>query len=429
MPAVQVVSFDQTGHLILNLIRLQEIFTRADVKNVPVAILSVAGDFRKGKSFLLNFILRYFHHDRRDNWLRVNIDEKLEGFHWTDGAEADTTGIWLWSEPLMMKDINGGQVALFLMDTQGAFDSKQSLEDTTRIFALTGMISSVMIFNLKKDLQRNNLQDLHYFTEYGKIAMQNETETHPFEKLIFLIRDWEHIDDYKWGFRGGNDYLKKIFATSEEQDDDSRQVRETLRANFKQLDCFLLPHPGDIVWKNVEFKGEIRHLEKDFLDELNDLISIIASDANIEAKSICFENGISQPLTGERMFTYFSEYFTCLTSKEMPPVEELFDLTVDMHNRAAMDLAVEEFEEFLKRINENIDSPPSVDEFKHMMDLATGAAIEKFLNAKKMGRNCDSEKYLQMLIDDIIPAKIKRKLDEKELVDFFLKRLRTCCWS
>ena len=64
--------------------------------------MSVAGAFRKGKSFLLDFFLRYLSRDGRETWMG-NEDEPLTGFHWKGGSERDTTGILMWSEPFIYK--------------------------------------------------------------------------------------------------------------------------------------------------------------------------------------------------------------------------------------------------------------------------------------------------------------------------------------
>jgi atlastin len=43
----------------LNEKALQKILMQESVKDKPVVILAVAGAFRKGKSFILNFFIRY----------------------------------------------------------------------------------------------------------------------------------------------------------------------------------------------------------------------------------------------------------------------------------------------------------------------------------------------------------------------------------
>lgn len=106
-------------------------------------MISVAGAYRKGKSFLLNFFLRYLRCKNNDDWLAS--EQTLDGFSWRGGSERDTTGILIWSEPFILKDRKGDDVVVLLMDTQGAFDSNTTVKECTTIFALSTMLSSVQV--------------------------------------------------------------------------------------------------------------------------------------------------------------------------------------------------------------------------------------------------------------------------------------------
>ena len=57
------------------------------------------GPFRLGKSFLLNFFLRYLYHDSDDeDWMgdeSASLDPSLAGFKWAHGSTRDTTGALL----------------------------------------------------------------------------------------------------------------------------------------------------------------------------------------------------------------------------------------------------------------------------------------------------------------------------------------------
>lgn len=73
---VRIVNVDGDGHFNLDIDALEAILLNDKARNKQVAVLSIAGDFRKGKSFLLNFFVRYL--QKPDSWLD-DIDEPLKG--------------------------------------------------------------------------------------------------------------------------------------------------------------------------------------------------------------------------------------------------------------------------------------------------------------------------------------------------------------
>ena len=57
---LQIINLDGESHTInLNVELLEKILLSAEVKNRKVMVVTVAGAFRQGKSFILNFFLRY----------------------------------------------------------------------------------------------------------------------------------------------------------------------------------------------------------------------------------------------------------------------------------------------------------------------------------------------------------------------------------
>ena len=78
----------------------------------------MAGAFRTGKSFILNFFLRYLkwttrasdaENDKQNDWLDMDSPE-LRGFSWRGGDDRDTNGILIWPEPFILEDRNGEEV-------------------------------------------------------------------------------------------------------------------------------------------------------------------------------------------------------------------------------------------------------------------------------------------------------------------------------
>jgi hypothetical protein len=58
--AVQIVSYSQ-GSYVLNEGDLERVLLHPDIKDREAVVISIAGPYRKGKSFLLNFFLRYLY--------------------------------------------------------------------------------------------------------------------------------------------------------------------------------------------------------------------------------------------------------------------------------------------------------------------------------------------------------------------------------
>ena len=123
--AIPIVKIDENTHTFyLDEKALKKIMDGERIRDKPVCIVSLAGAFRKGKSFMLDFLLRFLNQNGSEDWLgEEQNDVPLTGFHWRGGADRDTTGILIWSKVFEVKLPCGKDVAVVLMDTQGAFDS------------------------------------------------------------------------------------------------------------------------------------------------------------------------------------------------------------------------------------------------------------------------------------------------------------------
>lgn len=111
-----------------------------------VALVPVAGEYGKGKSFLLNFFHSYL--ANKDDWLNANAKlAKLFSFK-QRGHEAHTKGILVWSEPFFAREPEtGDELAVFLMDTQGS-SYRSAVQDNATIFALSAMLSSTLVLKI-----------------------------------------------------------------------------------------------------------------------------------------------------------------------------------------------------------------------------------------------------------------------------------------
>nr|XP_020482521.1 atlastin-2-like isoform X2 [Labrus bergylta] len=253
---VQLVVADEEEHSFsLQEAALERLLLQEAVQDLNVVVVCVAGAFRKGKSFLLDFMLRFMY-KQCDSWVGGE-EQPLTGFTWRGGCERETTGILAWSEVFVVKKPDGSKVAVLLMDTQGAFDSQSTIKDCATLFALSTMTSSVQVYNLSQNVQEDDLQHLQLFTEYGRLAMEEVYEK-PFQTLMFLIRDWSYPYEHPYGLEGGRSFLEKRLQVKQNQHEELQNVRKHIHSCFSNISCFLLPHPGLKVATNPHFDGRLR---------------------------------------------------------------------------------------------------------------------------------------------------------------------------
>ncbi|CAL4086232.1 unnamed protein product, partial [Meganyctiphanes norvegica] len=81
---------------------LLALLDRDDIRDLPVLILAVAGEYRTGKSFLLSYFLRYLNNQDSSEWLG-DENEQLTGFDHKCDDKPVTKGIQIWNQPLVVR--------------------------------------------------------------------------------------------------------------------------------------------------------------------------------------------------------------------------------------------------------------------------------------------------------------------------------------
>uniref|UniRef100_A0A8C4HTN7 Atlastin 3 n=1 Tax=Dicentrarchus labrax TaxID=13489 RepID=A0A8C4HTN7_DICLA len=389
---VQIVTVCKEDHSFgLDTEALSRVLLAPEVRDKHVVVLSVAGAFRKGKSFLLDFMLRYMYRKvSHTNWLGED-DEPLTGFSWRGGSEPETTGIQLWSEVFPVTKSDGTEVAVVLMDTQGAFDNQSTVKDCATIFALSTMTSSIQIYNLSQNIQEDDLQQLQLFTEYGRLAM-DEIFLKPFQSLMFLIRDWSFPYEYAYGFKGGSEFLDKRLQVKEAQHEELQTVREHIHSCFTKISCFLLPHPGLNVATSPSFKGQLNDVAPEFREQLKSLIPKLLHPDRLAEKEI---NG--NKVTCRGLLEFFKAYIKIYQGEDLPQPKTMLMATAEANNLAAVATAKDQYYKKMEKVcggDLPYVSPDSLEE-KHHFNFRE--ALHAFSSTKKMGGQEFCDRYQTQL--------------------------------
>lgn len=395
---VQIVAVHKDQHSFeLEEKALASVLLQDHIRDLDVVVLSVAGAFRKGKSFFLDFMLRYLYCQKEggsSNWLG-DPEEPLTGFSWRGGSDPETTGIQIWSEVFTVEKPGGKKVAVVLMDTQGAFDSQSTVKDCATIFALSTMTSSVQIYNLSQNIQEDDLQQLQLFTEYGRLAM-DEIFQKPFQTLMFLVRDWSFPYEYNYGLQGGMAFLEKRLQVKEHQHQEIQSVRNHIHSCFSSVTCFLLPHPGLQVATSPDFDGKLKDVSSDFKEQLQTLIPFILNPANIMEKEI---NG--SKVTCRGLLEYFKAYIKIYQGEDLPHPKSMLQATAEANNLAAAASAKDVYYRNMEEIcgGEKPYLSPDILEGKH--SESRQLALDHFKKTKKMGGKDFSLRYQEELEQEI----------------------------
>ncbi|XP_042789152.1 atlastin-2 isoform X2 [Panthera leo] len=373
---------------------LEQILLQEHIRDLNIVVVSVAGAFRKGKSFLLDFMLRYMYNKDSQSWIGGN-NEPLTGFTWRGGCERETTGIQVWNEVFVIDRPNGTKVAVLLMDTQGAFDSQSTIKDCATVFALSTMTSSVQVYNLSQNIQEDDLQHLQLFTEYGRLAME-EIYQKPFQTLMFLIRDWSYPYEHSYGLEGGKQFLEKRLQVKQNQHEELQNVRKHIHNCFSNLGCFLLPHPGLKVATNPSFDGRLKDIDEDFKRELRNLVPLLLAPENLVEKEIS-----GSKVTCRDLVEYFKAYIKIYQGEELPHPKSMLQATAEANNLAAVAGAREIYCKSMEQVCGG-DKPyiaPSDLERKHLH--LKEVAIKQFRSVKKMGGDEFCHRYQDQLEAEI----------------------------
>ncbi|XP_014260410.1 atlastin-like [Cimex lectularius] len=392
--AIQVVEATGNHSFVLNDQELEKILLREDVKDRTAVVLSVAGVFRKGKSFLLDFFLRYLRSKYGSNestrdWIGRD-NAPLDGFSWRGGAERETTGIQIWSE-IFKTTVLGEEVAIILLDTQGTFDSQSTVKDCATIFALSTMLSSIQIYNISQNIQEDDLQHLQLFTEYGKLALAKSYDT-PFQKLQFLVRDWSFPYETPFGDVGGKKLLDKRLEIHESQHPELQSIRKHIRGCFSEIACFLMPHPGLKVATNPSFDGKLKDIEPEFIQYLVRFIHTILTPEKLTVKKIDGEK-----VKVKDLLQYFKSYIEIYRGNELPEPKSMLVATAEANNLAAMASAKDTYQMKMEEACGSGKPFMSAQIMEQCHLRIKEAALQQFSSKRKMGGEEFSEHYRTQL--------------------------------
>jgi hypothetical protein len=209
-----------------------------------VAVITVAGMYRTGKSFLMNRLIGM-----------------QEGFEIGPSVNPCTKGIWIWGQPVQLAD----DYYAILIDTEGLASGNKSNVDHV-IFTLSVLLSSYFIYNSMGPINEETLDQLAVASTivramYGKPLHADSLSLEPSSlmkgpPLLWVLRDF--------GLRLVNeanqpvsprDYLENSLKTSPSSSAEKNGIRESIKQLFEDRDCLTMVRP-------LENEADLRQINK-----------------------------------------------------------------------------------------------------------------------------------------------------------------------
>ncbi|XP_053881777.1 RING finger protein 112-like [Malaclemys terrapin pileata] len=325
---VQLVRLDEEGGLTLDEEALSRCLEQGGVGDAPVCLVSIIGEQRRGKSFLLNYLLRRLQSpDMRDGSWMGQEEEPLEGFEWRVGTQNVTKGVWAWSQPFWVPG-KGGKVAVLLVDTEGSMNIESNKETSIKLSAMSMLLSSYQILNIGCRVKDPDLEYLEMFLQVAEVVGE-AYGLEPIQHLDLLVRDWS--SSLVLGARGGKKHLRDVRQILEETSP-SKHPKALEALSRSSSRCYLMPSPGKRIMTGSE--GTLRDMDEDFRESLRDYVTALVGSAGRHVR----RNQHGELLTGTQLASWIKKFSDLMKTHHFG-FSSPCQMAITFHNQRVLDSA------------------------------------------------------------------------------------------
>ena len=306
-----------------------------------IGVISVAGKYRTGKSYLLNKII---------------LNLKSPGFGVGPSINPCTKGIWVYNKPIDYKTADGDEIALLILDSEGLGAFDEDANHDTKIFMLAVLLSSYFIYNSVGSIDENALNNISLVLNLTKSLQVRATDSEGdveelanyFPTFLWVLRDFSlQLIDSSGNAITSKEYLENSLMPQKGVSDAieaKNRVRKLLKHFFKDRECFALVRPSEDerTLQNLQNVME-SELRPEFVRQTQMLRKNIYR--KVKAKSL---NG--KALTGKMLAGITVAYVDAINRGAVPTIEGAWQSVVTSECNKQIDLVSAEYEKKLKNL-------------------------------------------------------------------------------
>eukprot|EP00026_Physarum_polycephalum_P002465 Phypoly_transcript_02472.p1 GENE.Phypoly_transcript_02472~~Phypoly_transcript_02472.p1 ORF type:complete len:865 (+),score=177.24 Phypoly_transcript_02472:169-2763(+) len=194
-----------------------------------VVVISALGPYHSGKSFLLNQIM-----------------DEQHGFALGPTVAPETKGIWA-------RIAFSGDNAIIFLDTEGFFGQGASEAYDAKIFAVTTLMSSKLLFNSVKTIDQSSMDYLELLARRALMfSLKASVKEHhhsyfSFPSLTWVVRDF--ISELPASYESPTAWIQHLLSVRKREsvslngDEEESMTNEELNKIFSSVDCHTLSVP------------------------------------------------------------------------------------------------------------------------------------------------------------------------------------------
>mmetsp|Transcript_19811 Transcript_19811/g.36576 ORF Transcript_19811/g.36576 Transcript_19811/m.36576 type:complete len:1656 (+) Transcript_19811:4704-9671(+) len=352
----------------------------------PLAVVTVAGMYRTGKSYLLN---------------RVLLDRK-DGFGVGPTVNPCTKGLWVWGRPISGVTPEGDSCSVIIVDTEGIGALDEDSDHDSRVFSLAILIASFFVYNSVGSIDENALSNLSLvvnLTKHIHIRSQQAPGEEPdcedyaayFPSFMWVVRDFTlQLVDTEGEPMTPKEYLERALNPQKgftDSVEEKNRIRRLLKNFFKERECFTMVRPttneGDL--QRLASK-ELSDLRSEFVEQVHSLRRRVLG--RIRPKTL---NG--KLLSGDMLTDLVQSYVVAINTGAAPSIESAWSYICKNECRKALQEAEDLYN---KIINSSLSHrlPISEEELKLLHREAKEAALDQ-CHHKALGE--DKQESLRLL--------------------------------
>ena len=376
-----------------------------------LAVVSIAGIYRSGKSYLLNRLLG-----------------RQDGFEIGPNITSCTKGIWIWGDTVKLNNKN---TEVLIIDTEGlasAFEDRNENIDII-IFCLSVLLSSLFIYNSMKNIDESAIESLALVLNFAKKIQSKYNSLNDyannFPSFLWVLRDFalELVDEKgkaisakqymenalkeeNTNMMSYNEYNKGII----EEINKKNEIRKIIKLFFRERDCYTLIRPIHDE-KKLKIIDQIpqEELRPEFLSQMNSLVEKVFD--NIRPKNI---NGGF--MNGPMFLNLAKMYVESLNSDELPNINTSWKIVIDSQMKSAFDSGLEYYMNEMNNLDYKnfLTSEKIYKEHYEIREKSLSHIMD--LSSMNIPTNIFMDNY----------KNLEKKINEEFMTNFFLKWEAEC---